>query len=276
MLVDKPAGIFSQAAPGISSLEVVLSAQLKARDNHTGRPFIGLPHRLDRGTSGVMLIARNQRALSRFGQQFQSRKIGKFYLAILDGASADDEFEVPPYWSDYIRKVPNEPRAEVVGKGDSGAKEARLSIEVLQRVGTKLLALIQLDTGRMHQIRVQAASRGLAVVGDPIYGTSCGSLLSKPQSQADSDSASDSSSRNSTSDNGAGNDSSFTSARPIALHALRLEYRHPQNAKRLSCTAPVPDFWNALATGFRDDIKAVVAQSITDAQASWTSRIAKE
>ena len=67
IVINKPSGLFSQSAPGIENVQSMLIEQLAKRDNHPGQPFIGLPHRLDRGTSGVMLLARNQRALKRFG-----------------------------------------------------------------------------------------------------------------------------------------------------------------------------------------------------------------
>ncbi len=77
LVVNKPAGILTQAAPGIPSMEVLLRELLAARPDTTNTPSLGLPHRLDRGTSGALLIARNERSLKRFGAQFQSRKIHK-------------------------------------------------------------------------------------------------------------------------------------------------------------------------------------------------------
>ncbi|RMF41898.1 MAG: RNA pseudouridine synthase, partial [Planctomycetota bacterium] len=77
LVVDKPAGWLCQAPAGVPSLQRELVSQLKIRDEHPGQPFIGLPHRLDRSTTGTLLIAPNHRALKRFNAQFQSRKIGK-------------------------------------------------------------------------------------------------------------------------------------------------------------------------------------------------------
>ncbi len=221
LLVNKPAALFSQAAGEIESLQRALTQQLKARDNHVGQPFVGLPHRLDRGTSGIMLIARNQRALKRFGEQFQSRKVVKQYLAVVEG-----EFpELPQRWEDYLRKVPDQPLAEIVTVDNDGAKQALATVECLQREAGTSLLLVQIETGRMHQIRVQAASRGFPVLGDTAYGAKLAfDLQPEPNSE--------------------------THAHPpVALHAWSLEFRHPQTAKTMTFTAPVPESWNGLAEG---------------------------
>jgi len=217
MVIDKPVGLFTQAAPGIESVQTRLTEQIKQRDDHTGTPFVGLPHRLDRGTSGVILIARNQRALSRFGEQFHSRKIGKYYLAAVVG-------ELPPEtaeWSDSIRKVTDQPIAEICDPTAEGAKLAQLTARPLATAGGVTLLLIKLHTGRMHQIRIQAVSRGLRILGDTTYGG--------PEF-FDIDDA----------DEGEGELAS------MALHALRLEIRHPQSAKQLAFTAAPPATWENL------------------------------
>jgi 23S rRNA pseudouridine1911/1915/1917 synthase len=213
-LVDKPAGLFSQAAPGVPSLEKLLAAQIKQRDQHPGNPFVGLPHRLDRATSGIMLIARNRRAVARFGEQFHSRKIDKFYLAVVEGNLSLDE----QLWEDSIRKVEGEARAELVAADDPSAKLAQLRIRGLLTDGQRSLGLIQLLTGRMHQIRLQAASRNFPVVDDPLYGPHA--------SQAIDDA-----------------DVESRRTRSIGLHALALKFRHPQTAKPAFGAAPPPEDW---------------------------------
>ncbi len=215
LFVNKPAALFSQAAGGIDSLEHRLVRQLKLRDNHSGQPFVGLPHRLDRGTSGIMLIARNQRALKRFGEQFQSRKVRKFYLAVVEGEVPDST----QHWQDFLRKLPDEPKAEVVSEGSEGAKQAIATAMPLARADGRSLLLVQLETGRMHQIRIQASSRGFPVVGDHTYGATSPFVSAIAPSHAHP---------------------------PIALHAYSLEIRHPQTAKPLRVVAPVPNSWNQL------------------------------
>lgn len=221
LLVNKPAAMFSQAAGHIDSLQRRLTEQLKQRDQHPGEPFIGLPHRLDRGTTGIMLIARNQRALKRFGEQFQSRKVVKHYLAIVEGEFPHSS-EV---WEDYVRKVDDQPLAEVVAADVAGAKLARATVECLHReAGTSLLR-VQLETGRMHQIRLQASSRGFPIVGDAAYGSHLQFATL------------------------AAGDEAPHAHPPLPLHAWSLAFRHPQTAKPLSFTAPLPDSWEQLPTG---------------------------
>ena len=279
LLVNKPAALFSQAPSGIDSLQARLIAQLKARDQHPGEPFVGLPHRLDRGTSGIMLIARNQRALKRFGQQFQSRKVIKHYLAVVEGVLAgagvasdmgakaarplDQQQRVEPQpeqrWEDYLRKVPGLPQAEIVTAEAEGAKLAVARVECLCSVpnvgvpeagvpGQSLLR-IQLETGRMHQIRIQAASRGLPVVGDASYGAKLAwrdNLTDSADSPIDVGMV-----REETPAAGiptAAADDEAHAHPPIALHAWSLEFRHPQSAKAMRFVAPVPANWQQLSS----------------------------
>lgn len=210
MLVNKPAGLLTQAVEGIESLHTRLTEQLKQRDQHPGQPFIGLPHRLDRGTSGVVLIARNQRALRRFGDQFHHRLVQKFYLAWVEGVIE----ATPNHWTDYIRKIEDCPQAEIVTADATGAKLAEMQIQGMATSEGQSLVLVRLLTGRMHQIRIQFASRGMPVVGDEQYGSTI--RLSESEDLR---------------------------LRPQGLHALRLEFRHPQTAVSTSATAPVPDYW---------------------------------
>ncbi len=219
LFVNKPAALFSQAAAKVDSLEQRLTRQLKARDCHVGKPFVGLPHRLDRGTSGIMLVARNQRALKRFNEQFQSRKVSKFYLAVVQGEFPSGS----QAWSDYLRKIPDQPKAEIVsridGRGSEGARQALATATLLEYKAGLSLLLVQLETGRMHQIRIQAASRGFPVVGDAAYGASL--PFTAPAVDVHDHP-------------------------PIALHAYSLEIRHPQTAVPLKGIAPVPEYWAQL------------------------------
>lgn len=211
LLVNKPAGLLTQAVESIESLETRLIEQIRIRDSHSGTPFVGLPHRLDRGTSGVVLIARNQRALGRLGDQFHHRLVQKFYLAWVEGSLSSSE-----KWSDWIRKIPDQPMAEVVAEGAEGAKLAEMLVQPVCNSEGQALVLVKLLTGRMHQIRLQFASRCMPVIGDTQYGSSV--LLSE-----DPD----------------------VRMRPLGLHALRLEFRHPQTAVPMSATAPLPIYWSS-------------------------------
>lgn len=253
MVLDKPAGLFTQAAPGIESVQTLLTEQIKQRDQHPGVPFVGLPHRLDRGTSGVILIARNQRALARFGEQFHSRKIGKYYLAAVVGQFAAEPTNQIAEWSDYVRKIPDQPLAEICEAGVEGAKLAQLSAQSLASAGGVTLLLIKLHTGRMHQIRIQAASRGLRILGDLSYG---GPEFFDIQSDSEVESSGEES-------DGSGELAS------MALHALRLEIRHPQTAKQMAFTATPPSTWENLPREIRAAMNDCVGRSCRENNIAW-------
>ena len=253
MVVDKPVGLFTQAAPGIESVQTRLTEQIRRRDQHPGVPFVGLPHRLDRGTSGVILIARNQRALSRFGEQFHSRKIGKYYLAAVVGDFPIDAMNQCIEWSDYVRKVTDQPIAEICESTAEGAKLAQLSAQPLASAGGVTLLLIKLHTGRMHQIRIQAASRGMRILGDLTYG---GPEFFDLQDDDDSETSDDS-------------DGSANDLASMALHALRLEIRHPQTAKQMAFTATPPTSWDNLPRELCTAITECVERSRRENNIAW-------
>lgn len=262
LTVNKPAGLFTQAAPGIDSVQVALAELLKERDAHAGAPFVGLPHRLDRASSGIMLIARNQRALKRFGQQFQSRKIGKFYLAVVDGNALDGKLCDPSTpqavvpCEDYLRKVTDQPIAEVVDAQAEGAKLAQMDAQVVAAGVEQSLLLVHLHTGRMHQIRLQLSHRGFPVLGDSVYGSQQ-ALAGTPK--LDEPVADEPRS-----------DMEAARLAPIALHALRLEFRHPQSAVAMSSTAPVPSYWQQLSPEIIAAANDLVACSRQEASAAWS------
>jgi len=218
LLVNKPAALFSQAAAHIDSLQSLLTQQLKVRDAHLGEPFVGLPHRLDRGTSGIMLIARNQRALKRFGEQFQSRKVVKHYLAVVEG-----EFPtLAQSWHDHLRKIVDQPKAEIVSAAEAGAKPAVATASRLFYEDGLSLLLVQLETGRMHQIRVQAAARGYPILGDAAYGAQRGFGSTVAEAEV-----------------------SHVHP-PLPLHAWSLQFYHPKTAKAMKFAASVPESWSSL------------------------------
>lgn len=227
LLVAKPAGLFTQAAAGVPSLVEELTEQLRERDQHPGKPFLGLPHRMDRGTSGILLLARNQRALKRLNQQFQARSVVKLYLALVSGHIATPTGT----YSDFLRKIEDQPKAEICNEEDQGGREARLHFRTLATSGHSTLVLVQLLTGRMHQIRLQFASRGHSVLGDSLYLD-----------------ASRSAERTSPEDR-------------FGLHALRLEFRHPQTAQPVVGTASLPPHWEALCPELFEEAAATAKRS---------------
>jgi 23S rRNA-/tRNA-specific pseudouridylate synthase len=194
-----------------------------------------------------MLIARNARALKRFGQQFQSRKIGKFYLAVVQ--------HVPPpgvhRWQDHIRKVDDQARAELVGP-DGGGRQAILDCLPVASQEDQTLLLIRLHTGRMHQIRIQAAARGFPILGDKLYG----SQLSFPVNHSLSEDAD--------------LQSTFPSSNRLGLHALRLEFHHPKTAKLMSGTAALDQDWLRLGPALSEAVVKLAEHSRSQSTQAWS------
>lgn len=209
--VLKPGGVLTQAPPGIDSLEARLKGFLKRRQQKQGNIYLAVVHRLDRPVSGVILFARNVRAARRLAAQFQTRSVRKLYWALVEGKVSGPQGE----WSDMMRKVPNEPRAEVVPPDHPDAKYAHLLYRVLGYFDECTFLELQPTTGRMHQIRLQAAVRGHPIVGDALYGAQ------RPFGPATDD----------------------WRARWIALHARQLEFTHPMSHKPVVVTAPLFDYW---------------------------------
>jgi 23S rRNA pseudouridine1911/1915/1917 synthase len=174
--------------------------------------YLGIPHRLDRPVSGVVVFCRNTKAAQRVAEQFQKHTVTKVYWALVEGLVADDAGE----WRDFVRKVDDQARAEIAPPDGDGAKEAVTAFRVLRRdAGATLLELTP-RTGRMHQLRVQAASRGHPVVGDALYGSK--RPFGPPAEQSRD--------------------------RVIALHARRLAFDHPfRHQARVELEAPLPDYW---------------------------------
>ena len=152
------------------------------------------------------MIARNQRALKRFGAQFHHRQVQKFYVALVEGS-----FLGPTQrWQDFLRKIENQAQAEIVPPEAPSARLAELQVRPIYSDGVQSLVLIRMFTGRMHQIRLQLSCRGLPIAGDALYGSR----------------------------------STFCDGTSHALHALRLEFRHPTSAIQMSATAPFPSSWS--------------------------------
>ena len=210
LVVWKPAGLLTQAPPGIDSLEMRVKAFLQARDG-LAEVYLGMPHRLDRPASGAILLAKDLRTTRKLGSQFEHRKVRKVYWACVEGLVSPESGT----WQDYLYKIPGEPRAEVVAAGHPGGRRAVLDYRVLAvgKQGSRLE--IELQTGRTHQIRVQAASRGHPLLGDRQYGATMPLGLE----QAD------------------------WRLQPIALHARSLTFRNPATHEVVTVTAPLPEYW---------------------------------
>ena len=220
LVIWKPPGILTQAPYGIDSLVVRLTDWLRRRNEHASDVYLGLPHRLDRPVSGAMCFALSRRAARRISEQFETRLVTKVYWACVEGTVTPEEGT----WTDMLRKVHGEPRAEVVPADHPDARPAILHYRAIGQWSGGSLLEIELETGRTHQIRVQASSRGHAVLGDAQYGST----------------------------SGFGTRYDDERLRPIALHSRLLEFRHPTTQVMVSVTAPLSSDWAALGLGELD------------------------
>ena len=209
--VNKPAPLMTQAPAGVPSLEAMAKAYIKEKYAKPAGVYLGIPHRLDRPVSGAVVFCRNTKAAQRVAEQFQQHTVTKVYWALVEGAVADNAGQ----WRDFVRKVPDQARAEIVPPETEGAKEAVTDFKVLRRDADATLLELTPRTGRMHQLRVQAAARGHPVVGDALYGSA------RPF----------------------GPPGELPRDRVIALHARRLVFEHPFRKVPVELEAPVPDYW---------------------------------
>lgn len=218
IVINKPAGILVQAPPGVPSLVDLVKDYLASRSPPGTGVYLGVPHRLDRPVTGAILFARHSRATRRITEQFESRQIRKTYWAVVEGQVVPPEGE----WRDYVRKIPDVPQAEIVPPDHPDARLAVLRYRVLGHFANTTWLEIELETGRMHQIRVQTSARGHPVIGDWQYGSQ--RLL--------------------------GPDHPDPRFRPIALHARELSFLHPMTFESVHVVAPLPRFWQGLSEQF--------------------------
>jgi 23S rRNA pseudouridine1911/1915/1917 synthase len=165
--VNKPAGLPTQAPAGLPSLEATVKAWIKATYAKPAGVYLGVPHRLDRPVSGVVLFCRNTKAAQRVHAQFEARTVTKIYVATVAGIVTP----ATGTWTDWIRKVPGQAMVERAAEGEPGAKYAELRFEVATVDADRTTLTLYPKTGRTHQLRVQCAWRGHPIVGDGLYGS---------------------------------------------------------------------------------------------------------
>jgi 23S rRNA pseudouridine1911/1915/1917 synthase len=162
LVVDKPPGLpVEPAVPGAPSV-VGAASRLGAFDVE-GRARPGLPHRLDRDTTGCLVLARHDRALAALRGAFEAGRVEKEYLALVAGAPPDEGRLDTPYG-----RNPEDARRFTTRV--ASARRARLAYAVARRLDGAALLRVRLETGRTHQIRVQLAEAGWPVLGDAVYG----------------------------------------------------------------------------------------------------------
>lgn len=217
LAVNKPAGLLTLGAhdPAIPTLERQVRGYLKHKYHKPGNVYLGIPHRLDRPVSGVILFARNSKAAGRLAEQFRERQVEKIYWGI-----TVREPEVPSgSLTDWLLKEPDKAHVHVVPPETPDARQAVLHYRVVGTTPLGTLLEIELETGRMHQIRVQLAARGWNILGDVQYGAE--RLLLNPE-PAD------------------------PTMNPIALHARQIKFLHPVRYDAVTVVAPLPETWGDL------------------------------
>lgn len=198
---------------GDTPLSDIVKAYIKEKYQKPGEVFLGVTHRLDRPTTGVVLFARTSKALTRLNKMFQSHEqICKTYWAIVeknDKLLSDEEIRL----EHYLWRNEKQNKSFVVKPGTKDAKHAVLSYRAIAQSDRYMLLEINLETGRHHQIRCQLAAIGCPIKGDLKYGA-----------------------KRSNPDGG------------ISLHARKIEFVHPVSKQQLSIIAPVPDdaLWHDL------------------------------
>ena len=169
VVVSKPQGVPSQAdESGDKDMLTMVKEYVKEKYNKPGEAFIGLVHRLDRPTGGVMVFARTSKAASRLTEQMKEGDFDKSYLAVVCGHPRETKGKLV----NYLKKDPKTNMAKIVPQTEEGAKRAELDYEVLEHntETNRTLVKVKLYSGRGHQIRVQMKSIKCPIFGDQKYG----------------------------------------------------------------------------------------------------------
>lgn len=213
LIINKKTGQLVQGdKTGDASLLYLIKGFIKKRDQKPGNVFLGLVHRIDRPTSGLVIYAKTSKALTRLTQMVKNREIKKTYWAVV----AKEMIPQSQRLVHYLHKNEKTNKSTVFIKPTENAKESILSYQIIKTLDNYQLLEVDLETGRHHQIRAQLSKIGVPIKGDLKYGSS----RSNP-------------------DGG------------IHLHATRLEFIHPVTKENLVVVAPVPQndsVWAACET----------------------------
>lgn len=164
LLATKPFGRSTQSdVSGLSFLDDVKNF-IRKRDNKQN-PYLGLVHRLDRDVGGLIVLAKNSKTSSRLSEQIRESKFKKFYIAEAQGILSDESGKLEHYLiHDESKKM-----AIISSNQEKGAKLAQLNYQVLYNSDISSIVLVELITGRYHQIRAQFADIGHPLIGDKLY-----------------------------------------------------------------------------------------------------------
>lgn len=163
IVIDKPAGLVVHPAPSHKGPTLVDWLGERAGGGERERP--GIVHRLDKDTSGLMVVARDEAAHAELSRQIKAREVSREYLALIEGAPESSSGTIDAPLGRHRRR-----RTRMAVRG-SGQREARTHFELVERLPADTLVTARLETGRTHQIRVHFAAIGHPVAGDPEYGS---------------------------------------------------------------------------------------------------------
>ncbi len=207
IVIDKPAGLLTVPSSPAATGEDTVMGRLQSDIGPSGRrrrPFVGIVHRLDRSTSGALLIARDPRTRAGLRSLFRAHRIERRYAALVTGTPRTSEGTINlPIRDAYLSG------RRAVAKGDEPARDARTHWRLVEPLGHASLLEVSLDTGRQHQIRIHLAHLGLPVAGDHVYGRESAGLAG------------------------------ISVPRPL-LHARLLGFAHPLTGRPVRVESPLP------------------------------------
>jgi len=241
-IVNKPAGMMVHAGAGATddarnrgTLVNALLHHFKKLSAVGGDLRPGIVHRLDRATSGLMVVAKNDESHQRLAKQFSSREVHKTYLALVHGWPKQDRGTIQSAISRHSQR-----RTRMTTKG-FGGRDAVTHYTVLRKLdapyGKFALVEVKIETGRTHQIRVHMSSIGHPVVGDALYGAP-GELKSQSNKRRDP-----------------GMPATLALARNF-LHSATLEFIHPRTKEPLKFSRPLPKELENLLESLENDKEA--------------------
>ena len=209
IIVNKKSGDITQGdKTGDTPLSDIVKSYIKEKYNKPGNVFLGVVHRLDRPTTGVIIFARTSKALERLNKMLRDKKIHKTYWAVVKSKPSEAEDTL----TNYLKKNPKNNKSTAYKHEIEGSKRAVLHYKLIKSLDNYYLLEVDLETGRHHQIRCQLASIGSPIKGDLKYGF-----------------------------NRSNKDGS------IHLHARKIDFVHPVLKEQITVIAPTPadPIWKA-------------------------------
>jgi 23S rRNA pseudouridine1911/1915/1917 synthase len=224
VVVNKPPGMVVHPAPGHDhgTLVNALLHHCKSLSGIGGEERPGIVHRLDKDTSGLLLVAKHDRSHRHLSEQLRDRTLSRHYLALVQGRPPTEQGTID---APIGRHPQHRQKMAVV---EAHGRAARTHYQVRESWGALSLLQLSLETGRTHQIRVHLAHIGRPIIGDPVYGTNVVSLPRYPALER------------------------WLRAFPRqVLHARELQFTHPETGETMTFSALLPDDLATLMTRIR-------------------------